>query len=1095
MARNEAKIRFTAETGEFTASIKQANSTLSALRAGLALNEAQFKNTGDAAEYLKNKHDILEKEIDANREKQEALNKKLEAAKRVYGENSTEAQNWQNKLTSARTEEQKLITALNECEREMDQMADATEDAAEAEEEANDGWTMAKSILADLAKDALSAVINKLKEAAKEVVKLGTEFTASMSNVAALSGASAKELANLEATAKELGRTTIYSAKDVSDAFGYMSLAGWDTSQMLEGIDGVLNLAASSGMDLADASDMVTDYLSAFGLEAADAAQMVDMLAYAQANSNTTTEQLGDAFGNSAAQMNTAGQSMETTTAILEAFANQGMKGSEAGTALSAMVRDITQKMKDGKIMIGDTAIQVQDANGNFRNMIDILADVEKATDGMGSAEKSAALMTTFTARSVKGVSMALTEGVDSIKDYEGKLEDCTGTAEEMTRVMNDNLAGDMKALNSAAEGLGLALFDYFEGPLRGAAGLATKAINAVTDAITPQKSVLDSFIDDIEASNDRVRESLDNVQATMSNLDSSIGELEAYKSILLDLNSKSELTEFEQYQLKDAVEALAGTVPELTEAYDEANGTLSVTNEELEAMFQNAEKVAIKNAIVKAQGEAYDALAEATVAAAKANSAYEKALEGRNEAYADAAESTAILTEEQRHAAITTGDAYRAQQEANKNLEEAKAQVDDLNGALPEMYKQLGLTEDATDDVTDATKEGAEASEEYAMMTEEEIEALEAAEQAAEEAAKQIEEAYTNMRNSIQKSMQDSVGFMEEFSGGAEITAEDIQKNLQSQIDGITKWRDNMITLSQQAGKGMSQEMYDALIEMGPSSANLVQELVDTLNEDTPQFEDICKKWADAMNLSESADMLAGYTQAGKDAAAAAAEGVESESGEIKDAVKSVTEEASEEADFSEVGKKATDASNDVKAGLSQSVLATQAQMALMKSAVKTGAEQAREAMKNGLSGVPGDVQSIMNQAVANVNSGVAQMRNALNTTLRGPYIQVPHFSMTGDFDAKTKSVPQVHVDWWAKGGIFTRPTIIPTMYGYQGVGEAGHEAVLPIETLKDYVEEAMEESSGVVVYNYMTVNGAEDPEAWGIEFSRAFIREMRTA
>lgn len=1086
MARNEAKIKFTAQTEDFTKSIKQANSSLATLRAGMALNDAEFKNTGNSVEYLKNKQKLLIQQIDQNQDKQEALNSKLEVAKKIYGENSDEANKWKKSLANAKTEEQKLITQLNACEREMNEMAEATEDAGDAlEDQSKGGWTVAKDVMANFAKTALSDVINKLKEAAKAVIDLGTEFTASLSNVAALSGASAKELANLEATAKELGRSTIFSAKDVSDAFGYMSLAGWDTSQMLEGIDGVLNLAAASGMDLAAASDMVTDYLSAFGLEASDAAGMVDMLAYAQANSNTTTKQLGDAFGNSAAQMHTAGQSMETTTAILEAFANQGMKGSEAGTALSAMVRDITQKMKDGKIMIGDTAVTVQDANGNFRDLTDILADVEKATDGMGSAEKSAALMTTFTARSVKGVSMALTEGVDNIKDYKGELEDCTGTAEEMTHVMNDNLAGDMKALNSATEGLGLALFDYFEGPLRGAAQTATDVINKITDVITPQKSVLESFIDDIGESNDRVRESIDNVQNTMSGLESNIGEMEAYKDVLLDLNSKTELTEFEHYQLADAVDKLSESVPGLAEAYDETSGKLSLTNDELTELIRNAETAAIKNAVIKAQSESYEALADAIVNAAKADSALEKA---QSEYTAAAEKNNATVKvgtnnygdyfKEVTSAGRVLEEARQEQEKANKNMEEAQAQIDGLSDAMPDLMKRIGYTDDeidkainSTEEATEAVEENKEAVDGYGELTEEEM-------TAAAEALEQIQQAYKDTRDNIESAMKDSVSFMEEFSGGAEITAEEIQQNLQSQIEGITNWRDNMVRLGQEAGNGMSQEMYDALVEMGPSAANLVQELVNTLDEDTGQFEDICSKWGQAMELSASADTLASYTTAGKDAANASATGFEEGSRGMTDAAKAATDSAAKAVDK----------------GLNSAVDATKTQTENMASAAKSGSESMAEALQSGISSVPDDVSAAMNSAVSNVWSGIYQMQAALNTTLRGPRIQTPHFSLSGKFDLASLSVPTISVDWYKNGAIFTKPTIFPTLK-YTGVGEAGAEAVLPIDLLRGYIEDAMDNKPGTTINVEMNVSGADNPEAWASRFIREVNLEARMA
>ena len=177
----------------------------------------------------------------------------------------------------------------------------------------------------------------------------------------------------MEDTARQYGATTVFSASEAAEALKYMSLAGWDAQQSTDALGGVLNLAAASSMGLGEASDMVTDYLSAFGMEANKSTYFADMLAYAQSNSNTTAAQLGEAYKNSAANMHAAGQDVETTTSLLEAMANQGRKGSEAGTTLGAMMRDITAKMDDGAIKIGETSIAVQYASGNFRDMTYIL--------------------------------------------------------------------------------------------------------------------------------------------------------------------------------------------------------------------------------------------------------------------------------------------------------------------------------------------------------------------------------------------------------------------------------------------------------------------------------------------------------------------------------------------------------------------------------------------------------------------------------------------------------------------------------------------------------------------------------------------------
>lgn len=322
-----------------------------------------------------------------------------------------------------------------------------------------------------------AAIIGQVKDFASDSISLGKDYTSMMSEVQSLSGATGSDLALLENTAREYGATTVFSATESAEALKYMSLAGWSAQQSASALGGVLNLAASGGMELGQASDMVTDYLSAFGMEAQDSAYFADMLAYAQANSNTTAAQLGEAYKNSAANLHAAGQDVETTTSLLEAMANQGRKGSEAGTSLAAVMRDITAKMDDGAIKIGDTSVAVQDASGNFRDLTNILTDVESATDGMGNAQRAAALSATFTDDSIKAVNMVLNEGMDKVAGYEEALRGSTGAAQEMADTMNDNLAGDMANMNSAFEEMQLQTYEAMEEPLRNLAQFTTDSV------------------------------------------------------------------------------------------------------------------------------------------------------------------------------------------------------------------------------------------------------------------------------------------------------------------------------------------------------------------------------------------------------------------------------------------------------------------------------------------------------------------------------------------------------------------------------------------------------------------------------------------
>ena len=339
----------------------------------------------------------------------------------------------------------------------------------------NKEWTTLKATMANLAADGVEALSKKLLEIGKNVISVGKEFTSSMSEVGAISGATAEELELLEQTAREYGSTTKFSASEAAQALKYMALAGWDVQTSIAALPGVLNLAAASGMDLATASDMVTDYLSAFGMEAEQAAYMADLMTYAQSNSNTSAQQLGAAWGNCAANMNAAGQDIETTTSFLEAMANQGLKSAEAGTAMAAIMRDITDKMENGKVAIGDTSVAVADSEGNFRDLTDIMKDVEKAVDGLGTAESSAALSATFTARSLKGVNLILNEGVDTISGYEEALRNSTGSASDAAKTMSNNLSGDVKTMQSAFEELALKIYDDGETPIRSLVQTITK--------------------------------------------------------------------------------------------------------------------------------------------------------------------------------------------------------------------------------------------------------------------------------------------------------------------------------------------------------------------------------------------------------------------------------------------------------------------------------------------------------------------------------------------------------------------------------------------------------------------------------------------
>lgn len=373
--------------------------------------------------------------------------------------------------------------------RGVKEMRTATEQCAKSADHTNERFGALSVTLGNLASRGIEAVITQASRLARSVVDIGSGFETSMSKVAALSGATGEDFAALEAKARELGASTTFTASQAADALGYMALAGWDTKAMLDGVGPALQLAQAGEMDLAAASDLVTDYLSAFNMTAGETQRMVDVLAYAQANANTTVEGLGMAFKNCAANANAAGMNVETTTAAIAQMANQGLKGSEAGTALNAVMRDMTARMKDGAIEVGKTRVAIQDAQGNYRDFIDIIRDVENATEGMGDAEKAAALQSTFTADSIKGMNLLLNAGADEAEKFRDELYNCAGAAEQTAATMTDNLGGDVAEMQSAFEELAIKIYQGLQEPLR-------DAVQWITGTVVPGIEALVANID-----------------------------------------------------------------------------------------------------------------------------------------------------------------------------------------------------------------------------------------------------------------------------------------------------------------------------------------------------------------------------------------------------------------------------------------------------------------------------------------------------------------------------------------------------------------------------------------------------------------------
>ena len=256
-----------------------------------------------------------------------------------------------------------------------------------------------------------------------------------------------------------------------------MALAGWDDAQVIAGIPGVLNLAAAANMDLAKASDIVTDTMTPFGMAAERAGEAADVFAYAQANSNTTVEALGEAMKYAAPTADAFGMTLQDTAAAMGVLANAGIKGSQGGTTLNAMLRDMKNNAKNGAIAIGKTKVALTNADGSYRSYAAIIRDIDKATSSMTASQRDAALGAIFGDESLKGILATLKQGPDALDAMTEGMYACGGAAEDMAATMGDNLKGDLAILESGAQDMAIALSDWLMPAARG-------VVQGITDMI-----------------------------------------------------------------------------------------------------------------------------------------------------------------------------------------------------------------------------------------------------------------------------------------------------------------------------------------------------------------------------------------------------------------------------------------------------------------------------------------------------------------------------------------------------------------------------------------------------------------------------------
>ena len=360
--------------------------------------------------------------------------------------------------------------------------------------------------------DAATAPISAIASAAKNPVVQGAsligasfgvaesvnsfqDFESMMSQVKAISGATGQAFDDLTAKAQEMGATTKFTATESAEAFNYMAMAGWKPQQMIDGISGIMSLAAASGEDLGATSDIVTDALTAFGLQAGDAGHFADVLAQASANANTNVSMLGESFKYVAPVAGAMNYSVEDTSLALGLMANASIKGSMAGTALKTSLANMAAPTDSMAAAMDKYGISLTDSEGNMKSLRGVIDNLRGSLGGLSETEQTAAASTIFGKEAMAGMLAIINASEGDYNKLSTAIDNSKDAAEGMADTMLDNLKGSFTLMQSAIEGTENAFGKRLSPYLRDIAGGIADAMPGITDGINAVMDVVDDKI------------------------------------------------------------------------------------------------------------------------------------------------------------------------------------------------------------------------------------------------------------------------------------------------------------------------------------------------------------------------------------------------------------------------------------------------------------------------------------------------------------------------------------------------------------------------------------------------------------------------
>lgn len=451
------------DSSGFQNGIASLNREMRVLDSQFKASTAALGEHGKGLEGLKLKSDSLTKQTDIQKQRVEALDAAHKKSVETKGQDAKATQDLEIKLNNAKAKLSSMEQDLKNVNKEIATQSSSWYKLGQALEPIGNKMQDIGKGMESVGKDLTKTVTLPIAGIGAAAIKIGMDFEESMSKVKAMSGATGEEMVLLEQAARDAGASTSKSAKDAADALGFMALAGWDSTTSMEALMPVLRLSEAGNIDLAKASSLVTDSMSAMGLTTQELPGYLNIVAQTARSSNTDIDQMAEAYLKVGGTLRGLGVPLEESALALGLLANSGIKGSEAGTALNAVMTNLTAPTGRAKQALEELSFSAFDSEGNFKGLENVLFDLKDKLAGMTEEQRNTYLAMIGGKEHVKDLNALLNGLDDSYDDLTASIKESDGALEDVAKTMQDNNKGSLTALKSAIEELGLKIYDVLK--------------------------------------------------------------------------------------------------------------------------------------------------------------------------------------------------------------------------------------------------------------------------------------------------------------------------------------------------------------------------------------------------------------------------------------------------------------------------------------------------------------------------------------------------------------------------------------------------------------------------------------------------------